>query len=437
MNIKHAYDEQLYPITFRAEEAKLLGNHLASRDSVELIGMKRIGISNFLRFFLNHKAIVKNYIDPSQKHLFITVDLNDLIEMEILPFWRLMLKRIVDTVNAHPEFETLKKQVNDQFLKSIQISDLFFTVDTVRQTLKEIVAAGYMPILFFIRFDRLQEVVTPELFSNLQGIVEATGQQLAYVFTSYRDLYELSPKVFHKPALAAFSHKIYLKPAKIEDMRIIMETLLKKYNLTLDEDVKEEILNNCGGHVQYVQLSLIIVNEMLKKSKKLPSDFIKIIAEEERMSLQSEELYGTLKPEEQQALLKIYNQESLNAEEEKHAAYLWNTGYIKSNGSHHVFSPFFASYLQNMERYHSKSKVSVGLTKKEQMLYDVLKNHMDEICEREDIIQAVWPECNEIGVSDWALDRLVSRLRGKMKLQEESAEIQTIKTRGFKLVSHA
>ena len=127
MNIKQASDEQLYPITFRAEEAKLLGNHLASRDSVELIGMKRIGISNFLRFFLNHQEIVNAYIDPSQKHLFITVDLNDLIEMDILPFWRLMLKRIVDTVNAHPEFESLKKQVNDQFLKSIQISDLFFT----------------------------------------------------------------------------------------------------------------------------------------------------------------------------------------------------------------------------------------------------------------------------------------------------------------------
>ena len=437
MNIKQASDEQLYPISFRAEEAKLLGNHLASRDSVELIGMKRIGISNFLRFFLNQHDIVKSYIDPSQRHIFITVDLNDLIEMEILPFWRLMLKRIVDTVNAQPEFETLKKQVNDQFLKSIQISDLFFTVDTVRQTLKEIVAAGYVPTLFFIRFDRLQEVVTPELFSNLQGIVEATGQQLAYVFTSYRDLYELSPEVFHKPALAAFSHKIYLKPAKVEDMRIIMETLLKKYNLSLDENVKEDILENCGGHVQYVQLSLIILNEMLKKSKKLPVDFIKKIVEDERMTLQSEELYGTLKPDEQQALLKIYNKENLNTEDEKHAAYLWNTGYIKSNGSEHVFSPFFAAHLQNMERNRNKPKTSVGLTKKEQMLYDVLKAHQDSICEREDIIQAVWPECNEIGVSDWALDRLVSRLRNKMKLQEDETEIQTIKTRGFKLVSRA
>lgn len=414
-----------------------MGNHLASRDSVELIGMKRIGISNFLRFFLNHQDIVKTYIDPAQRHLFITVDLNDLIEMEILPFWRLMLKRIVDTVNAHPEFESLKKQVNDQFLKSIQISDLFFTVDTVRQTLKEIVTAGYIPTLFFIRFDRLQEVVTPELFSNLQGIVEATGQKLAYVFTSYRELYELSPNVFHKPALAAFSHKIYLKPAQHEDMRIIMETLLKKYNLTLEESAKEEILKNCGGHVQYVQLSLIIVNEMLKKSKKLPADFIKKVAEEERMSLQSEELYGTLKSDEQRILMKVYHKENLSDDDKKNGAYLWNTGYINSNGSNTVFSPFFASYLENMEKYHSKAKVSVGLTKKEQMLFDVLKQHENEICEREDIIQAVWPECNEIGVSDWALDRLVSRLRGKMKTQEEDVEIQTIKTRGFKLLSRA
>lgn len=429
------HDEESYPISFRTEEAKMLGHYLASRDSVELIGMKRVGISNFLRYFLYHKDIVKTYIDPDQKHVYIVVDLNNLIEIDIYPFWRLTLKRIVDTVEQYPVLAHLKEQISNQFLKSIQVQDLFFTVDAVRDSLTKIVDAGFLPTIYFIRFDRLQEVVTSELFGNLQGIVDSTNQKLAYVFTSFRELNDLSPEVFHKQSLATFAHKIYLKPANDEDMEVIMDTLLKKYHLEIDFETRKTIIQNCGGHVQLLQLSIIIVNEMLKRSKKIPEDFIQRIAEEERTTLQCEELFGTLKPEEQHVLLNIYHEVPLTEEDEKIASYLVNTGYIKQNGTRHVFSPFFAYYLKDMEHYNKKASVTHGLTKKEQMLYDVLKTNEDEICERDDIIQAVWPECNEIGVSDWALDRLVSRLRNKMKNNNDTSEIQTVKTRGFKMVS--
>lgn len=430
----HGHDEALYPISFRKEEAELLGRHLAHRDSVELIGMKRVGISNFLRFFLYHKNVSKTYIHPDQKHMFIMVDLNDLIETEILPFWRLTLKRIVDAVNQQEGMESIKDSVNELFLRSIQIQDLLFTIDTVRDILMQVVRSEYQPTIFFIRFDRLRRVVTPELFSNLQGIVDSSSQKLAYVFTSYRELSQLSPEVFQKQDLATFSHKIYLKPAHASDMEIIMQTLLKKYNFELEPAIKRTLIKNCGGHVQLLQLSLIITNELLKDTGHPPSNFIQKIMEEERVTLQSEELYETLTNVEQNALMKIYQNAELSEEENKEAEYLFNTGYIESNGTQHLFSPFFEAYLENMHRYHKKAKVAVGLTKKEQMLYDVLKAHENEICERDDIIEAVWPECNEIGVSDWALDRLVSRLRSKMKQQDDPGEIQTIKTRGFKMV---
>ena len=56
------------------------------------------------------------------------------------------------------------------------------------------------------------------------------------------------------------------------------------------------------------------------------------------------------------------------------------------------------------------------------------------MCEREDFIDAVWPEYAEAGVSDWAIDRLVARVRNKLKTQEIDYEIQTIITRVYKLV---
>ena len=91
-------EEASYPLTFRQNDAKTLGLHIKNRHNVVLVGMKRVGISNFLRFFLYKKGIQENYINDGKKYVFIPVDLNDLVERELYPFWVLTLKRIEDAV---------------------------------------------------------------------------------------------------------------------------------------------------------------------------------------------------------------------------------------------------------------------------------------------------------------------------------------------------
>ena len=47
----------------------------------------------------------------SEKHVFIPVDLNDLVEREIYPFWVLTFKRISDSVENSNLPEKIQKQV--------------------------------------------------------------------------------------------------------------------------------------------------------------------------------------------------------------------------------------------------------------------------------------------------------------------------------------
>src|SRR5689334_4200388 len=103
--------ESTYPISFRKDDAKSLGQHLKHRHCVELIGMKRVGISNFLRFFLTHQEIIPHYISQKESHLFISVDLNDLVEMKLFSFWILVFKRVVDSLERLPNHDKLKKKV--------------------------------------------------------------------------------------------------------------------------------------------------------------------------------------------------------------------------------------------------------------------------------------------------------------------------------------
>ncbi len=422
-----------YPIYFRKEDAEDLGEHIRHRHSVVLLGIKRVGISNFLNFFIGNREVQDTYVKGKSKHLFIPVDLNDLVESEIQPFWTLTLKRIVDAVEVSPMNPTVKKEISELFLESIQLQDLFFTIDSVRLSIKKIIDQGYLPTLFLIRFDRLMNSVTPELFANLAGLRDGAHQQLSYVFTSFLPFKRIFPDVFQHAALLVGYKNVYIKPAKKEDERIILNTYKKRYDVELEDETEEYLLKLVDGHFRYLQLALIILHErgMAKKNKK---DLFDYLVSDEGIRLQSEELWENLNKDEQTILLKIVKKEKISKEEKKKGEYLWNSGFIKDdNNDQRIFNSFFEYYVKEREKEEQKEN-SAEFSKKELLLFNFLKDNKNEICERERIIEEVWPEEEEMGVSDWAIDKLVGRVRGKLKNQNNNFEIQTVKTRGYKLI---
>jgi hypothetical protein len=425
--------ESSYPLTFRKHDAKTLGEHLRLRHSVELVGMKRVGISNFLRFFLNHQDIVPHYISAEQQHLFIPVDLNNLVEFKIFPFWILTFKRLVDALDAYPNHAQLKSKISKLFLSSIQSQDLFLTVENIRQSLVEIIRADISPTIFFIRFDRLQDVATGELFANLQGLIDATGHSLAYVFTGSRSLDQVAPDVFPRRALSGFSQVLHIKPATKQDIQIIFETFEQKYQLKPSAEILQQLITLSGGHVQYLLVSLIILNEYLTKNQSV-SDIEEIILHDERTTLQSEEIWESLARSEQVVLQTVTSGNKIDKDSHQEAKYLWECGILEDmkDSSTKVFSPLFEHYLHQNQK--SVFTASTDMTKKEFDLYELLRKNMEQVCERDMIVEAIWPEYEEIGVSDWTIDRLVARLREKLKKNHSPYSIITVRTRGYKLV---
>lgn len=419
--------EASYPIDFRQEDARKLGESLAHHDSVVLIGAKRVGISNFLRFFLYHEAIGSTYIKNGTPHVFVTVDLNDLVERNIVPFWTLLLTRIVDSVQRSQLPEQVLRRCRRLFVQSIQLKDLFFTVDSVQKVLAAIVAGGLYPTLFLIRFDRMSDVVTPECFNNLQGLKEAAHQKLSYVFTSYRPLYDLSSAVFPKSVLSVFARDMFLSPAKPGDTKIIFQTLEERYHANFSTQVGTALINLSGGHVQYLHLAILRLHE----EKNPPSDLLSYLVQDEQIQLLSEELFESLTKAEKEALMSIQRGERIDQAMRQAASYLWNTGMVsEKNGKPAIFSPLFSHYLGTLAVPSGNGE----LTKKEHLLFTFLKAREGELSERDAIIEAVWPESKDMGVSDWAIDRLVARVRGKLKAQKSGYEVVTVKTRGYKLI---
>ncbi len=431
-----ATTETSYPLLFREADAKTLGLHLQHQRSVELVGMKRVGISNFLRFFLYNKDVKQKYFPRNGEDLFIPVDLNNLIEREIFPFWRLMFKRIVDAVEVSLIDEHTKEKIAHLFDTSIQSGDVFLTFDGVRESLIELIKAGVSPTIFLLRFDRLANAVTPEFFNNLHSLKDSTNQKLSYVFTSYRELDRLAPEVFSRQAVVGFVSTMYVRPAEKKDMETLFITIAGKYALSLTPTLKELLIDLSGGHAQYLQLSLIIASEVSQRRKEFSEDdVIAAIESDERITLQSEELWESLTQVERSVAKNICEEQPISQEKKDQAAYLWDTGFvIKEGKGDRLFSPLFSSFVEQGSR-RSVDNQPVEFSRKEHMLFELLKKYVNQVCEREKIVELVWPEYREYGVSDWSVDRLVARVRGKLRKQKSNMEIITVRTRGYKLLT--
>jgi hypothetical protein len=420
------------PLIFRYEEAKELGSHIINRRSIVLIGIKRVGIGSFLSFFIHRKDVINAYIQDPQHYLFIPVDMNDLIESEIAPFWTLTLKRIVDAVDSSSINEKTKTKIRELFLESIQLQDLFFTIDCVRLSIKIIIEQGFMPTLFFIRFDRLKDSLTPEFFANLEGLRDFTHQQLSYVFTSYLPFKRIFPNVFTQASLSILYKNIYIRPLKKEDRETIFRVYKKRYEIKLTEKLERHFLDLTNGHFQYLQLGLIALHNPTQEIK-TKDELNRYLLNDERIRLQSEELWESLSPEEQKLLIRIATGEKTSKYEKINNIYLWNSGFVKSEVKGlSIFSPLFSYFVK--ERVSEEAKdTGAEFSKKELVFFEFLKNNVNNICERDQIVDEVWPEATGLGISDWAIDKLAARVRTKLKIQNNKFEIQTIKTRGFKL----
>lgn len=426
--MEHSVSEAGYPLQFREQDTKVLAEYLQHRYCVELVGMKRVGINNFLRFFLFHKHIEK-------KNVFIFVDLNDLVERELFAFWRLTLKRIADATDSYVEKKEVKQKISSIFLRTLQSRDTFLTYDGVKEALGLLVRAGYLPTIFFTRFDRLRDIVSLEFFDNLKSIRDAADQKVAYVFTSYRELSQLFPQVVENELLSRFLYTIYIKPLSQTDQKAMIDILLNKYLVKLPQEIKDMVLRISGGHAQYLHLFVLVSIEMLKKQQEITEkSFVKKLLYDERINFLSDELWDSLTRDEQEILKKIVAKKNISDEKKQSTQYLWDTGFVvEKNKTDTIFNQLFAAYIEKIGQQQENN--TIEFSKKENALFQLLKHNLNAVCTREKIEESVWPEYKEYGVSDWTIDQLVARLRNKLERQKSHFEIVTIRTQGYKLVS--
>src|SRR4029077_14745941 len=112
-------------------------------------------------------------------------------------------------------------------------------------------------------------------------------------------------------------------------------------------------------YMQYLQLGLIRLDELKPKVFKTETDILHALLEDERIILQSEELWESLTIDEKRVLSQILNKQKIDAESKEKAKYLWDTGFVsEKNGKVSVFSPLFGAYVQQIEHEEQRKRKS-------------------------------------------------------------------------------
>ncbi|MDO8610736.1 MAG: helix-turn-helix domain-containing protein [bacterium] len=235
-----------------------------------------------------------------------------------------------------------------------------------------------------------------------------------------------------------FSNIIYYALYNAQDTLSFINYLCSKWNFELTSIIKEKIIKECGGHFWFVKYA----TRMLRDNPRI--DFQDIITSEQ-MHFRVEQITETFLDSEIKVLNKILLSKSITDSIEKHSLqFLTKMGFVKNDAisipilAHHLRErlPKFVIEIIDTEILLNEVNVVSHFSRNEKKTLRVLLQNKNNIVSRDDIGKAIWPINTENEYSDWAVDRIIARLRSKlMKLGMPKEIIKTLRGKGYMLVN--
>ena len=385
--------EENFPINYREEICKEIFSNIIRLESFSIVGIADNSQANLLRFITIRKDVKKKYLKEHYlDYKFVLVDLNDLPDFSAQSFYKLLLisvgKKNICGVDAVELLGELKRELGSY----------------IKRTNKKVV-------ILFNHYDLIHKT---GVYNGLKALRMVSRFNIIYVFS------------LRKPALEKeffFNKIIWARPFCKKEAMWVIERNSERYGRNLSPKEKEEILYLSGGHTGFIKF---LAREPYS---------IKTLLSNCDINLQCKRILCSLSD-----LDKV----RLKAGEKDHL--FLNLGLQVAKGNEFViFSPILEKFLDldgggikalelgtNGEVYVCGKRIDSELTDEELLLLKTLSKNISGISKREELMQKIWGE--EVP-TDWAFDKLVSRLRSKLSRFGNSKInfIRTIRNVGLKL----
>lgn len=276
-------------------------------------------------------------------------------------------------------------------------------------------------------------------FSLIDDIVnlQETSPNLRFILCSEIDFTHSSIiKNFARTTIFGNIHYYPLYDEK--DTNSFVDYLLQKWNFRMEKTIKKKIFENGNGHFW-------LVKQAVRSLRDNPRLKLEEIFQSEAMKFRLEEIYQSFSESEQNVFRKIISRKKTGSIEESHSLnYLEKLGFIKKNK---ITILVLEKYIrENLPRISIEVKshhilmndvvVDSHFSKKEKRALRLLIEKVGIIVSRDQLAAVLWPVKTEEFYSDWAVDRLIARLREKcQQMGLNKDQIKTIRRQGY-LFSH-
>lgn len=365
-----------YPAHYRSQEVEFIYQAVCSGECVSVIGLSGSGKSNLMGFIAHRLAFQKNC--PR----FILLDCNRLEDNTPTAFFRLARRTLV----ANGRREHIDGETDDGGRSELARLDDLFTHQ---------IAGGHGVCLLLDRFDALYSWSDfNALASNLRALRDSYKYHLTYVVAARRPVNTQT-----ELAELFFGHVLWLGPLTKEDAFWSAKRDAERFSAgrksTWDQDVLEKLIDHSWGYPAFLRASC----EAYASGAALTQDALRTHPAVERRLTE----FWADQPDEEMIQL--------------------------SGLAGHPFLVGGPSHLEE-----NISFDTTGLTAKENALLEYLIDHDGKVCEKDELVQAVWPEdvIFARGVRDDSLAQLIRRLRVKIEVDPGKPRfIITVPGRGY------
>jgi len=447
----------MLPGTLRREDGTYILQRVMDGDCAAVVGVSNTGKSHLLRTLAGAQAQHQVLGQQGTDFVFVYVDFNLMLEATEQGLYEVILRCMMEELNQHDPENKFMGRLQAAYETLIAPPSAFQISLSFSEGLTAVCQGmSKRLVLLFDEFDEPFEQIEGRVYLNLRALKDKYRQGLTYVTASDRRLSSIRRGRDVDEFVELFEpFTRFLGPLAALDVDSIIAWVADQEGYTFDDEDRAFLRHHADGHLGL----LIAVSRALGEVTGEPvrdagQDWLihRQVREQldHDLNVQGEcrKLWEDLTEAQQDALMAV-----VGAQEEVEDRALES---LRLKGLVHVgqellTSPVLEAFVrrQRLTRRRRQEGVRVDvesgtvwvdahqtptLTDLEYRLLLLLYGRLNKICDKYQIVEAVWGEDYIDQVDDARIDKLLSRLRAKIEPDPRNPRyIVTVRGRGYKL----
>jgi hypothetical protein len=449
----------MLPNTLRQDDGAYLLQRVTDGDCCALVGVSNTGKSYLLRAMAQPGGRRHLSDLDTSSYVFVYVDFNLMLEATEQGFYELILRCLMEELQQQDAGASFLERLENAYQTLVAPPTAFQISLSFSEGLTAVCqGTSRNLVLLFDEFDEPYEQIDGRAFLNLRALKDKYRERLSFVTATNRRLSSIRRGRDVDEFVELFEpFTRFLGPLSPSDVKEVISWVAAAEGYTFDDQDRGFLSHHADGHLGLLLAICRALGEVTGEPvRDLSQDWL--IHRQVRDSLDREinvqgecrKLWDDLTEAQQDALMAV-----VGTEEEVDAqalASLRKKGIVRP-GKEMLFSPVMESFVrrQRLRRRRRVEGVRVDvesgtvwvdghesptLTDLEYRLLLLLYGQINNLCDKYQIVEAVWGEEYIEQVDDARIDKLLSRLRAKIEPDPRNPKyVVTVRGRGYRLVT--